>query len=168
MWNRRRQFRDVVSSGYNPFTGLSARRITVKEIKKTPEQRAEADKIQNLRSEINRRIAERNLPEAARAYLDLTALDPDQLPPRQYLLDIANQLASEGKSAEAARAYEKLLAHYGNYEYIEQVQLMLGLLYARYLNDRPKAIAHLQAAEPKLTDPGQLKMCRQEIESLKL
>jgi tetratricopeptide (TPR) repeat protein len=167
LWNRRRQYRDVVSSGYNPFAGLRARRIRVKEIKKTPEQRASAEKVESLRTEINRRMSERNLPEAARAYLELVSIDATQLPPRQYLLDIANQLASEGRAGEAAAAYEKFLAHYGNYEYVDQVQLMLGLLYSRYLDNSQKAVEHLLAAEQRLSDAAQLRMCREEMERLK-
>ncbi len=167
LWNRRREYRDVVSSGYNPFAGLRARRIRVREIKKTPEQRASAEKVESLRTEINRRIAEHNLPEAARAYLELVSIDGTQLPPRQYLLDIANQLASEGKAGEAAAAYEKFLAHYGNYEYVDQVELMLGLLYSRYLGNSQKAVEHLRAAEEKLSEPTQLRMCREELAKLR-
>ena len=44
---------------------------------------------------------------------------------------------------------------------------MLGLLYARYLHQSELAIKHLEAAAEKLTDPGQLKMCRDELERLK-
>jgi hypothetical protein len=40
---------------------------------------------------------------------------------------------------------------------------MLGIIYARYLNQPGPAEKHLQIAEKKLTDPGQLKMCRDEL-----
>jgi len=79
------------------------------------------------------------------------------------LLDIANQLAGENKHAESARAYEQFLSHYVKYEYAEQVELMLGVIYSRYLNQPELAAKHLQIAEKKLTDPGQLKMCRDEL-----
>jgi outer membrane protein assembly factor BamD (BamD/ComL family) len=89
--------------------------------------------------------------------------DSQQILPGKQLLDIANQLAGENKHAEAARAYEQFLYHYSTYEYAEQVELMLGIIYARYLNQPESAVKHLQIAEGKLTDPGQLKMCREEI-----
>jgi len=86
---------------------------------------------------------------------------------RQPLLDVANQLASEHRSAEAARAYEQFLTHYGGaYEYAEQVELMVGILYSRYLHEREKAIQHLQKAAERLADPGQVKMCRDELTRL--
>jgi len=93
--------------------------------------------------------------------------DNKQVLPRQYLLDIANQLAGDNKPAESAQAYEQFLTHYGNYEYAEQVELMLGILYCRYLNQPELAIKNLEAAAKKLTDPGQLKMCQDELAKLK-
>lgn len=165
-WNRRRRYRDAVSSGYDPFTGrTTAKMIKVKEVK-TPAQQQREEKTKQLRNEIAGRIAQRNLAAAAEAYLELIELDSGQILPRQYLLDIANQLASENKHAESAQAYEKFLTHYSKYEYVEQVQLMLGILYSRYLHQTELAIKHLTAAAEKLTDPGQLKMCNDELDKL--
>ena len=166
-WNRRRQYRDAVSSGYDPFTGRTKnKRIKVKEVKSPAEQQKD-EKSKELRNEISKRMAQRNLPAAAGLYLELMSHDSRQLLPRQHLLDIANQLAGDNKPAESAQAYEQFLAHYGNYEYAEQVELMLGILYCRYLNKPELAIKNLEAAAKKLTDPGQLKMCQDELSRLK-
>jgi membrane associated rhomboid family serine protease len=165
-WDRRRRYRDVVSNGYDPFTGSTkTKRIKVKEVKTAAQQQQE-QKIKQLRNDIGGRITQRNLPAAAELYLELTKLDSAQVPPRQYLLDIANQLASENKHTEAAEAYEKFLTHYSNYEYAEQVQLMLGILYSRYLHKPDLAIKCLEAAAKKLSDPGQVKMCKDELAKL--
>jgi len=167
-WNRRRRYAGAVSGGYDPFTGrAAARRVNVKEVK-TQTQALREEKINRLRNEIGSRLAQCNLPAAAELYLELMEIDNTQLPPRQYLLDIANQLASENKHAEAAQAYEKFLTHYANYEYIEQVQLMLGILYSRYLDKPQLAVTHLKAALDKLADPGQKKMCEDELEKLRM
>ena len=153
----------MISGGYDPFSGsVRSKRIRVKEVKSASQRKQEA-KISKLRNEINSRIGERNLPEAARLYLELTKEDSSQVPPREYLLDIANQLASENKHSEAAAAYEKFLAHYTNYEYSEQVQLMLGIIYSRYLEKPELAVKNLEAAYGKLTEPGQVKMCEEEL-----
>jgi len=166
-WDRRRHYRDVVSSGYDPFTGQrGTKQIKVKEVKKTAAQRQREEKTRQLRSEIASRIAQRNLPVAAKTYLELIELDSSQILPRQYLLDIANHLASDNRPAESARAYEQFLTHYSNYEYVEQVELMLGILYSRYLNKPELAVKHLRAAAEKLSDSGQLKMCRDELAKL--
>jgi hypothetical protein len=89
--------------------------------------------------------------------------DSEQILPPQQLLDIANHLAGEKKHAESAQAYEQFLFHYNTYEYAEQIELMLGIIYARYLKQPGSAEKHLQIAEKKLTDPGRLKMCRDEL-----
>ena len=163
-WNRRRQYRDVVSSGYDPFTGQTkSKRIKVKEVIKSAAEKQKQEQIVQLRDEISNRIAQRNLPSAAEVYIELMEQDSEQILPRQQLLDIANQLAGENKHAESARAYEQFLSHYGTCEYAEQVELMLGVIYSRYLNQPELAIKHLQIAEKKLIDPGQLKMCRDEL-----
>ena len=166
-WNRRRQYRDTVSSGYDPYSGrTTTRQINVKEVKQTAAEKQQAEKITQLRNEITRRITQRNLPAAAKLYLEIMDLDSEQILPRQYLLDIANQLASENKPAQAAAAYEQFLKHYSKYEYVEQVELMLGILYSRYLQNSELAEKHLQTAAKKLSDPGQLKMCQDEITKL--
>jgi membrane associated rhomboid family serine protease len=163
-WNRRRLYRDVVSSGYDPFTGQTKpKRIRVKEVIKSAAEKQKEEQIIQLRSEISNRIAQRNLPAAAEAYIELMEQDSEQILPRQQLLDIANQLAGDNKHAVSARAYEQFLSHYGTYEFAEQVELMLGVIYSRYLNQPELALKHLQIAEKKLIDPGQLKMCRDEL-----
>lgn len=167
-WNRRRLYRDAISSGYDPFTGrVDAKQIRVKEVIKSTADQQKEEHIRELREEISSRLAQRNLSVAAGAYLELMRLDSEQVLPRQQLLDIANQLAGENRPAESATAYEQFLAHYKSYEYAEQVELMLGILYSRYLHQVEPAIKHLEAASQKLLDPGQLKMCKDELARLK-
>jgi tetratricopeptide (TPR) repeat protein len=111
-------------------------------------------------------MSHRNAVQAATLYRELLEIDPTQILPRQLQLDIANQLMSEGHWQPSADAYQKFLSLYGNYEYAEQVHLMLGLLYSRYLNRPQDAIDHLRKAQEHLTDTGQKAMCRQEIDRL--
>lgn len=167
-WNRRRQYRDAVAGGYDPFAHTGGRkRVEAREVRQSPADLQRQAKIHEIRHEIGRRIAQRALPVAADLYIELMQVDPGQVLPRQYLLDIANQLASDNRATEAARAYEQFLTHYGNYEHAEQVELMLGILYSRYLHDSEQAVKHLQKAAERLSDPGQLKMCREELVRLR-
>ena len=41
--------------------------------------------------------------------------------------------------------------------------LMLGIIYARYLPDKEKALGYLKEAGKKLQDLGQKKLCEDEI-----
>ena len=167
-WNRRRQYRGSVSrGGYDPFTGrATGKYVKAKEIKKTSAQKAKDKEIISLRKEISGLVAAGNLGGAAELYLKLEEIDSGQIPPRQQLLDIANYLMTVGKWEQSARSYEKFLTHYHKYEYIEQVQLMLGILYSRYLYQNEQAVKYLEAAYDKLTDPDQKKMCREELKKL--
>lgn len=167
-WNRRRRYRDAVASGYDPFSATGARRtVRATPVKKTVAQVQQEDEVRELRASISQRIMERNLAEAADLYVKLMKVDSEQLLPHQYLLDIANQLASERRSAEAAYAYEQFLAQYGSYQHAEQVELMLGILYARYLDKPEEGIKHLQRAADRLSDPGQVKLCQEELARLR-
>jgi membrane associated rhomboid family serine protease len=163
-WNRRRQYRDTVATGYDPFSAVGGRRRVEARVHSDGQNQEKAEQI---RRNISGRIEQRNLPAAADLHVELMSLDPGQLLPRQQLLDIANQFVSDHRTVEAARAYEQFLAHYRTtYEYTEQVELMLGVLYSRYLHEPQKAVQHLQKAAERLTDPGQVQMCRDELARL--
>jgi membrane associated rhomboid family serine protease len=166
-WNQRRVYRDVVSSGYDPFTGFNAvKSVKAKQVKQTAAQIKQQEHIQQLRTLIINRIGERNLPAAAEAYLELIDIDQSQVLPQQQMLDIANQLASSNRYNEAAEAYEKFLRCFKNYEYIEQVQLMLGIIYSRYLDRAEEALNILKQALDRLSDESQKQMCQAEITRL--
>ncbi|MHC4516954.1 MAG: rhomboid family intramembrane serine protease [Planctomycetota bacterium] len=166
-WSRRRHYRDAVASGYDPFGGSGERRpVTAKEVKKTVAEKQKEIEVREIRNAISQRLEERNLPAAADLYVELMKVDCDQVLSRQHLLDIANQLASSRRSSQAAYAYEQFLTHYGTYEHAEQVELMLGILYARYLQRPEEATRHLQRAAERLTDEAQIKMCREELSRL--
>ena len=166
-WHRRRQYRGAVAAGYDPFMEQTqTKQIKVKEVEKSPAQKQKEAKIMQIRAGIAERISQANLAAAVELYSELVNLDSGEVLPRQSLLDIANQLTAAGRHAEAAQAYEKFLTHYSNYEYIEQVELMLGILYARYLGQPGPAASHLRAARDKLADPGQRKMCDDELANL--
>lgn len=163
-WNRRRVYTDVVSSGYDPYTGRNVKRIHVKDISSV--LTADEQKIVDIRAEISSALESGNVAGAAKTYLDLMTIDSQQILPRQQMLDVANQLMAAGQWVDSAHAYEKFMSHYGNYEYAEQVQLMLGILYARYLNNPQKAAGYLKSALGRLHDAGQLKMCKDELARL--
>ncbi|HET6246076.1 MAG TPA: rhomboid family intramembrane serine protease, partial [Tepidisphaeraceae bacterium] len=150
-WNRRRQYRDMVATGYNPFE------YTVPERARRgggssgppPPPDARTQRILDLRASIAEALAAHDLDQAARLYLALKAADPQQVLARQQQLDIANHLASQQLYAQAAEAYESFLKQYGKSDQVGQVELMLGLMYARYLNQPARARDYLIRAASK-------------------
>ena len=167
-WNRRRQYRDMVAKGYNPFAygpasaapaGAMGRGIPEREVPPHPQ----AERITELRAEITEAIADHDLQQAVNLYLQLHKIDPEQVLARQAQLDIANQLNAEQHYAEAAEAYEAFLRTYPKFEQIEQVELMLGLIYARYLEKYDLAKGFLVKAIARLHGDRELKMARAEL-----
>jgi tetratricopeptide (TPR) repeat protein len=79
---------------------------------------------------------------------------------------VANQLASQQLYAEAAAAYELFLASYKNFEQIEQVELMLGLIYARYLGRYDKAKEYLLRALARLHGDRQVQLAKAELQRI--
>lgn len=165
-WHRRKVYQDAVGDGFNPFSPIGRNSKYVHSREAEPQLSEQDKKILELKSEINRFISIGNLSAAAEKYLELVGLNESEVIARQSLLDVANQLMAMGKWQESAAAYQKFLNHYGGYEYAEQVELMLGLLYSRYLNDREKALKYLKSCSGKLRDAGQKKMCNEEINKM--
>jgi membrane associated rhomboid family serine protease len=166
-WNRRRQYRDMVAKGYNPFAygpavaGAGGPGRGLAEREEPPDPRAQ--RASEMRAEISDSIAHHDLPKAAELYLQLRAFDPEQVLSRQAQLDIANQLNAQQLYAEAADAYEAFLRTYPKFEQIEQVELMLGLIYARYLQQYDRAKEYLVKAIARLHGDRELTMAKSEL-----
>ncbi len=158
-WNRRRVYRDQVNRGWNPYGADEAG------LGRGKHRRADAtmERVQDLRASISEAIAHDKLPEAATLYLQLHAVDSEQVLSRQNQLDVANHLFAEGRHRDAADAYEQFLRHYARYDQIEQVQLILGLIYARYLHRPDAARTQLSAALEKLHNPSEIDVARSEL-----
>ena len=118
------------------------------------------------RSRIGRLLDEHELPAAAAEYRKLLELDPAAVLSEQRQLDVANQLFAEQHWSEAARAYELLLRHYGSGAKANEVRLILGTLYARYLKRSERARELLTAARETVRDPDQVTLADQLLGEL--
>jgi hypothetical protein len=161
-WNRRRQFRDSAPSRQ---PGQKTKWVKA-EIKKTHAQITRDREIAEFRTRITNCLTQHNLTDAALIYIELIEIDAEHILPRQQQLDIANQLMASREWQQSADAYEKFMKQYGNSQHYEQVELMLGILYARYLNESEKAIEYLNRARKAIADPGQVKMCEDQLRKL--
>jgi membrane associated rhomboid family serine protease len=162
-WNRRRQYREVISSGYNPFEYTQVtvpgpvRPTTVPPTEQT-------QRLLELRASIADAVGVHDMDLASKLFLELKALDPQQVLSRQNQIDVANHLASQQLFPQAAEAYEAYLGQYPKSEQIEQIELMLGLIYARYLANYQKAREMLTRAADKLQhNERQLALAKDEL-----
>ncbi len=181
-WNRRREYQRLVASGYDPFAnagpaagagrpgaaiaGSAALRDADRDPRQARHYWARVEKIKELRAQVHEAIAHHNMPHAAILFMELKTIDPDQVLSRQAQLDVANQLASQQFFPQAADAYEQFLRHFPNFAQIEHVELMVGLIYARYLNQPERARELLERAVRRLHGERELRMAREELEKL--
>jgi outer membrane protein assembly factor BamD (BamD/ComL family) len=147
----------MVRGGYDPF-GFNPPRS----FKPDPKQ----ERIQELRAQVSEAFAHHQLPQAVKLYLELRAMDPNQVLARQSQLDVANQLFAQELYPAAADAYELFLRQYPKYDQVEQVQLMLGLLYARYLQRPDRAREHLNVALTRLQNSRDVELAREELSKI--
>ena len=165
-WQRRRQARP---NGYQPF-GMTPptdqRKMVFAKVRRSSPSHPHSEQITELRSRISQAMLDGELGLAAKVYRELLEVDPHQAMPEQNQLDIANKLMQDSQHTSAAQAYELFLENYPRYPFREQIQLMLGLLYSRYLSKSDLAQKNLQAALEKLRDPGQRQMCQDESDRL--
>ncbi|CAN5683185.1 hypothetical protein BH09PLA1_BH09PLA1_35320 [soil metagenome] len=155
-WNRRRQYRDMVSSGYDPFA-YAAR-------KGAPDPKQ--DRLIELRAAISESLAHSNLPEAVKGFMELRAIDPTQVLSRQTQLDLANYLYEQDLHAAAADAYEGYLRVYPKADQVMHVTLILGLLYSRYLNRPDKSEPYLKQVIDRLHEGKEVDLARAELAKL--
>ena len=97
----------------------------------------------------------------------LVQISEQSVLPRQQQLDVANQLMASDQHPAAADAYERFLKHYGTYEHLADIYLMLGLLYGRYLQQHDRAEQMLERAIHLLDDPNKLALAKGDLQKLR-
>jgi membrane associated rhomboid family serine protease len=160
-WNKRRQYKDMVSKGYNPFGYTPVRADSKRQF--TAEPDSQTREMMDMRARISDLLGQHKLDEAVELYLRLKSLDATQVLSRQAQLDIGNQLTSQQRYAEAAEAYESFLRNYESHDQGKQVELMLGVIYARYLNDYDRAKFHLEKALERAHGQREQDLARSEL-----
>jgi membrane associated rhomboid family serine protease len=162
-WNKRRQYKDLVSKGYDPF-GYTPARDGRRGAAAEPDPRTR--QAMEMRATISELLGQHRLDEAAALYIELKTMDPGQVLSRQAQLDVGNQLASQQRYAQAAEAYEGFLRNYESSDQGKQVELMLGLICARYLNQYDRARTHLQKALARMHGQREEELAKSELERI--
>lgn len=144
---RRNKFRKLANEGYQAWEGKAHRPG-----KKGPAgEMTEKDKqVMEQRQAISRAINSHDLQEASRLYNAMVDQHGEQALSQRHQFEVANHLAGQDEHALAARAYAILLNTYPQHTERAHVQLMLGLINARYLNRPDQARPLLQEASQRL------------------
>jgi len=119
------------------------------------------EEITNRRTRIAACIASGDLAAAAEQYEQLVEVDEQQVLPRRQQLDICNQLYASGHPVQAAAGYERFLRHYSHAPEASEVRLLLGIVYARDLEQYEAAERHLVDVKDRLTDERRVQQHRE-------
>lgn len=162
---RRAQFARMTRGGFEPWAGGAPQSDRAKgEVDQALDRRQR--EILALRARVSQAVEQHDLPRAAELFDQLQELEPTAVLSQQQQLDLANHFMSTGRYEAAAQAYEMLLGVYGSYPQREQVELILGLIYARYLRRPQRARELLSLAVQRLRDPDQQRLARQVLDEV--
>ncbi len=161
---RRAKFKALTRSGYQPWEGGGSG-PTAKAGADAPSS-AEQEQTMRLREKVVDDLNRYDLSSAADRYVELVQTDPNQVMSQQHQLDLANQLMVTERYDLAAGAYESFLSTYGSYAQHEQVELILALIYVRYLDRGQRARELVNRAMPRLHDPHQKKLAQEILDEL--
>lgn len=150
---RRQQFRALTRKGFEPWEGRAGTKPSTAGEAALPT--AAEQRLMDKRAEISRAISTKHLDRAAELYAELLDLDGNQVLNPQAQVELANHVAGTGHHELAARMYELYLNTYKSTTEREQLELMLALLYIRYLKRGQRARELLTTAMPKLRDADQ-------------
>ncbi len=168
-YNQRRQYRAMMADPNERARatyGRVARRVsaaTGQVVEDAPS--AGDDEIVRLRAEIGEMLNRHEYTQAAQRYAALVDKDPAQCLPRGNMLAVANQLMASGMYPQAAGAYEKFLEHYPADQEAEQIKLVLGIIYAKYLQRYELAEGYLRDCLTSLSRPDQVQQARHWLEA---
>ena len=166
-WNQRRAFSSGMSdpeAQARAKYGKVARPIVLDDGQRR-DLEARLDRIAELRAKIHDALAAPTGSAAAVDYYEqLTQLNPDQSLPRQQQLAIARLLYSRKKYPQAAGAFEMYLKQYPKDREIDETRLLVGIIYARDLEQYEAAEGHLKLALDSLIDAGRKQQCQQWLD----
>ncbi len=162
---RKAQFNKLSREGYRPWDHNKPGDLSSKDKGGAPVATEDETRLMQARSAVSAAIAEHDLSKAAQLYVQLIDKEPEQVMSLQHQLDIANQLMADGRYDASARAYTLFLGAYKTYPDRHQVQLILGLIFTRYLDQRQRAKELLAEAVPRLHG-DELTLAKQVLEEI--
>lgn len=167
-YKRRRQYRQAVANGYDPFSVNSdssrARKVASTIFKQT--QPADPETLA-VRKAIAAACREKDFVIAAKLYVQLQETsNTEQVLAEQNQLDVSNQFMMSQDYLHAASGYATFLKYYPRSPFCPDIELMLGRIYSRYYPNKDLAKIHLQKAIETQRDISNRKLAQEELDQL--
>ncbi len=151
-WNQRRAFQSALAdpdAAAQATYGRIARPVTLDPNLRQAEE-AKLDQVSGIRVRISECINTGDIGAAATLYEQLVGIDPAQCLSARHQMTIAREFYSTGRTPQAASTFERYLTMYANTDEAAEVQLLLGIIYARDLGQFEAASRHLGAVRDRL------------------
>jgi len=172
LWKRWRQRRELAAVMARPGAAAWAQYGAVgRTVPVDPEARAvedrRTDEIADLRARIGVELERKANSAAATLYEQLLSREPTQCLSEAQQLDIAREFYASGKFAQAAAAFDRFVECYPNSIEAGNVRLLLGIVYARDLQQFEAADKHLTQSMESLRDQNHRDQCVQWLRSVR-
>ncbi len=165
-WNQRREFAAAMAdpaAAARARLGTAARVAPVNTAQRQAEEQ-QLDRITVLRGRISELLDTGETAAAAEAYEELVALDPKQCLSERMQLVVARAMYAGARFPQAAAAFERFTECYKNSRELPEVRLLLGIIFARDLQQYEMAKDHLVQAVDQLRDPKRKAQCKEWLE----
>lgn len=164
LWKRWRQRREFKAAMTDPAAAARARHGSVAQTEQMdPEQRRaqdlQLDEVSNLRSRISQQLERQDAAAATAAYEELLTLDRRQCLSERQQLEIAREFYRTARFPQAVVAFERFVESYPRSYEAANINLLLGIIYARDLKQLETADKHLTQSMETLRDQERRSQC---------
>lgn len=172
LWKRWRQRRELAAVMAQPGAtawaqfGAVGRTATIDPKARAVEDRR-FDEIADLRARIGVELERKANSAAAALYEQLLSHEPVQCLSEMQQLEIAREFYASGKFAQAASAFDRFVECYPGSIEAGNVRLLLGIVYARDLQQYEAADRHLTQSMESLRDQSRRDQCMKWLASVR-
>lgn len=167
-WGRRRAHRSVVAGAPRATDGVfRAEPAMAAALPAYARQEARVEQIRELRARIVGCLDRRDAGAAATLYEQLVELDATQCLSDRHQLTVARELYSGGRFAHAASAFEHYLTSYPRQPDGHEIRLLVGIVYARDLQQYPAAEKYLTESLAGLPEGERREQCLRWLDQVR-
>ena len=162
-WHQRRSF----AADHIDGIPRSVARVPTMTAAQQQAENERIDRITEIRSRIGEAVDRGRVDDAASLYEELIAEEPRQCLSERLQLAVAREFYSTGRFPQAAMAFERFVACYPESSEATNVRLLLGIIYARDLQQYEAADEHLTRSLSFLRDQARRSQCLEWLKNVR-
>jgi tetratricopeptide (TPR) repeat protein len=160
-WHRRRQFASAMADPQAAARAQFGRaaRVPTADTKQRAKEDRHVDVVSELRGRISDHLGRQDLAAGVAEYARLVAIDPRQCLSELHQLNIAREFYRSRRFPQAAAAFDRFVECYPRSREFQDVLLLVGIIYARDLQQYEAADKHLTRSLEGLHDEKRRVQC---------